>query len=333
MSNIVTNIVSADESTSRLDRWFKRHYPSLTHSALQKLLRKGLVRVNGNKIPANYRVLEEQEISIKSPELLIGAFKTSNITSKASYNVNDDRLRKELLQSIIYKDDAIIALNKPSGVAVQGGSKVNSHIDGVLGSFRFGLAESPRLVHRLDKDTAGVLLLARTMRAAQELTEQFRKREIKKVYWAVVVGNPKLDFGVINTPIQTVISGLIEQASATPKIGKLAVTHFKVLANASNKVSWLALQPVTGRKHQVRVHCSSEGIPILGDGKYGGRAAFIKDLPKTNKVHLLARSITLELVSKRELRIVAPLPPHMKETFEYFGFFESDSEMGHDFGF
>ena len=325
MSNLLTSIVSAEETSSRLDRWFKHHYPSLTHSALQKLLRKGLIRVNGEKIPANYRLAEAEEISIKSPELFMISPKDTSTAPKRAYSVRDESLIKLLLQSILYKDDDIIAVNKPLGVAVQGGSKVTSHIDGVLDSLRFGLTESPRLVHRLDKDTAGVLLLARTMRSAQELTESFKNRVIKKLYWAVVVGTLKPDYGNINKPVEKIMNGSQERSFAGQKSGQSAITHFEVVSRASNKVSWLALQPITGRKHQLRVHCASEGVPILGDGKYGGKTAFIKDLPDVKNIHLLARSISLEMKDKKPLKIVAPLPSHMKETFDYFGFLEGDS--------
>ena len=322
MSGVQHRTVAEDEADLRLDRWFKRHFPALTHGRLEKLLRKGQVRVDGRRAKSNQRLEAGQELRIpplldSDAEQRTPAFKTSEA---------DQNLIKDLTNGILYEDDDVLVLNKPAGIAVQGGSGVTKHIDGVLDALMRGAKDRPRLVHRLDKDTAGVLLLGRTAKAAADLSAAFRHRETEKLYWAVVVGQPEVPDGSIEGAVAKVAGANGERMAIDAAEGKAAVTDFKVVSSAAGKVTWLDLRPRTGRTHQLRVHCAGMGTPIVGDGKYGGRAAFLSDLPGAKIPHLFARSIHLPRKGKPDLIVSAPLPPHMAETFRYFGFEESEAD-------
>ena len=316
-SKVQMRAVARDEAGLRLDRWFQRHFPELGHGALQKLLRTGQVRIDGKRAEAKDRVEPGQEIRL--PPGVTGAPPPK---PKAAPTVSD-RDAAEMRSLVIHRDAEVIVLNKPPGLAVQGGSGTTRHIDGMLDALRFGYEERPRLVHRLDKDTSGLLLIARTGQAARRLGEAFRDRETEKLYWAVVVGAPPRPEGAIDLPIakRPGARGDRELMQVDHENGQKALTHFRVLDRASKRASLLALWPRTGRTHQLRVHCAAIGCPILGDGKYGGEEALLSAVADARRLHLHARRLVLPHPSGRgELAIDAQPPPHFRRTVEAFGF-------------
>lgn len=311
-------IVSADDDDIRLDRWFKRHYPQVTHVNLVKLLRKGDVRVDGKKIEASFRVNKGQEIRL--PPFID---KIEKRPEKEHGDIPPEELR-DLQKSVLYEDDFVIAINKRPGLAVQGGTSTHLHVDGMLDALQGKYNERPKLVHRLDKDTSGVLLLARSARAANRLMKEFQGRETKKVYWAVVKGVPSPREGKISFPIAKMPGAGGEKMAVNPE-GDKALTIYSTLDTAGLDIALLELQPVTGRTHQLRVHCAAMQTPILGDGKYGGKEALVQGAGVSRKLHLHARAITFLHPKKGPMTIKAPLPKHMEETLKFFNFDASGS--------
>ena len=310
MTQVQTLTVAADEADLRLDRWFKRHFPALGHGRLEKLLRTGQVRVDGKRARANARLAGGQVVRV--PPLV------EEPDAPRPPRPVDERAAADLRALVLYRDDDLIAINKPPGLAVQGGVKTERHLDAMLDALRFGAAERPRLVHRLDKDTSGVLVLARHAAAAARLAAAFRERTTRKLYWAVTVGVPKLAQGRIDLALAK-LPGRAGERVQPDEAGRRAVTYYRVLEHVGKQAAWLALMPETGRTHQLRVHCAAIGTPILGDGKYGGKAAFLPGAPLAPQLHLHARAITLPDGGRR-LQLTAPLPPAMRDTFTFFGF-------------
>jgi 23S rRNA pseudouridine955/2504/2580 synthase len=306
-------LVSSDEAGIRLDRWIKRHYPTINHAHLEKALRKGLIKLDGKKATSNQR-LEEGQLFKIAPFLLQEAATAPALPPKERFTAKQ---LQALHDSILYRDDAIIVLNKPSGLAVQGGTKILVSVDSMLGELRFGYSERPKLVHRLDKDTSGLLLIARTAAVAAKLTEAFRLKTIRKTYWAIVVGTPAHKSGEIRMSLakEKNVAGY-EQIVMGSDNSTPALTHYSVIKAIPRAVSWLEMIPVTGKMHQLRVHAQSLGTPILGDGKYGGKSAFLDGV--SNKLHLHARTIILPKGIAAQNQFTAPLPPHMQETFNFF---------------
>src|SRR5882724_8174997 len=305
------------EAGLRLDRLFQRHFPELTHAALQKLLRTGQVRLDGKRVEGKDRVEPGQTVRLPP-----GVTASPPAKAKERPAVSD-RDAAEIQKLVIHRDDQVIALNKPPGLAVQGGSGTERHVDGMLDALRFGLEERPRLVHRLDKDTSGVLLIARTGQAARRLGESFRDRETEKFYWAVVVGLPPKPEGAIDLPLakRPGARGDRDLMQVDPENGQKALTHFRMVDRAGKRAAFLALWPRTGRTHQLRVHCAAIGCPILGDGKYGGEEALLAPVADARRLHLHARRLTLPHPSgKGELKVEAETPPHFRRTVEAFGF-------------
>ena len=305
--------VKPQDNDIRLDRWFARHYPDLKNGQLQRLLRGKNIRVNGKKATTAQHLVAGDEIRV--PPLTVS--EKSNLPRDLSKA--DIAFMRSL---VIYKDKDIIALNKPAGLAVQGGSKTERHIDGMLDALRFELTEKPHLVHRLDKDTSGVLILGRTANAAAELAQVFKSRKIHKVYWAVVVGKPKLLSGKIDAPLAK-LSGKDggEQMKIEYDRGQAAVTLYRTVDSLGQKASWLEMSPLTGRTHQLRVHAAEAlNTPIIGDGKYGGDRSYAVGIEHNKKLHLHARAIRLDRPNGRALEIVAELPKHMLDTFDFLGF-------------
>ncbi len=312
MSGVRQVPVAADEADMRLDRWFRQHYPGLGHGRLEKLLRTGQVRVDGGRVKAGQRLAAGQTIRV--PPL----GDTPPPPARREVSTED---AADLRALVLYRDDDVVAVDKPPGLAVQGGTRMPRHLDGMLDALRFGSAERPRLVHRLDRDTSGVLLLARTAAAARALAASFRGKGTIKQYWAVVVGAPPLDEGRIDLALTKRPGGRSGEAvAADPAAGKRAVTYYRRIDQAGKRTAWLALWPRTGRTHQLRVHCAAMGTPILGDGKYGGRAAFLGGDGVGRRLHLHARRITCPHPSHGTIDVTAPLPPHMLATWRYFGF-------------
>ena len=315
MSGVATLEIAPEEGVQRLDRWFKRHYPALGHGRLEKLLRTGQIRVNGKRVRAGTR-LEPGDI-VRVPPLPEGGRERAPRRPAPPPADTDAEMVRD---AVIYRDRDIVALNKPPGLPVQGGSHVARHLDGMLAALRFDAAEAPRLVHRLDRDTSGVLLLARHAGAARELTALFRARDVQKLYWALVAGVPKPAQGRIDAPLAKRQVGAGERVVATSDGGQRAITDYTLIEAAGRRLSWLALMPRTGRTHQLRAHTASVfGHPVVGDGKYGGEAAFPAGFEP--RLHLHARALALPRPGgKAPLMVTAPLPPHMAAAWRFLGF-------------
>ena len=313
MSRVEQKRVSDDEDGIRLDRWFRAHYPELAHGQLQKLLRTGQIRVDGARAKAGIRLQSGQ--SIRVPPMAR--------THRRAIPTKSSKDEAAFIRSLVlYEDADVIALNKPAGLAVQGGTKTHRHIDAMLDALAVDPGEQPRLVHRLDKDTSGVLLIARSRKAAAELGKALKTHQAKKIYWALVVGVPRPEQGAIEAPLvkrgqaggEKVV--VADDGSAD---ARHAVTRYRVIDTAGRELSWVALWPVTGRTHQLRVHMEAIGHPIVGDGKYGGAAAHPGgEIGRQLQLH--ARRIEIILSPRRRLEIEAPLPPHMAETWRLLGF-------------
>jgi 23S rRNA pseudouridine955/2504/2580 synthase len=319
--------ITESDSGLRLDRWFRRAYPELSHGHLQKLLRSGQIRIDGCRVKASMRLEAGQDLRI--PPL---AASGKDMRRDGGGKEGDGRKpfsREELRAleaALLYRDDWLMALNKAPGLAVQGGSGQQRHLDAMLDALRFGSDERPRLVHRLDKDTSGVLLLARSARAARMLTESFRGKTARKVYWALVAGRPEKTRGVIDLPLIKQGDAGREKVGLDAAAGRDATTLYH-LVQRHGAVSWLLLMPLTGRTHQLRAHCALLGMPIIGDGKYGGAKAHPARpvLPKRLMLH--AREIAIPHPEDgTTLRVSAPLPAHMAEAWKSLGFAEARGE-------
>ena len=313
--SVVNLTVSEDEAGIRLDRYFRRHYPHLTQGALQKLCRTGQIRVEGKRVDASTRLEPGQ--SVRVPPIPMAAKPARDVPRPL-----DDKLVREIQRMVVYQDRHLIVLNKPSGLAVQGGPGITRHVDMMLDGLRENPDDPrPRLVHRIDRDTSGLLLLARTPGVAAKLAAAFRGRDVKKTYWAVVVGRPDPLSGEIDQPLARLGAGpgaITVAAERKDEDAQSARTVYEVLDSAARKFSWLGLSPLTGRTHQLRVHCESLGTPILGDPKYGGAAAHPSGF--TDQLHLHARELDMPHPAGGRLVVSAELPPHMRETFRALGF-------------
>lgn len=312
-----TRTVKPDDADQRIDRWFKRHFPQLTHGRLEKLLRTGQVRVDGKRVKASHRLAAGEEIRVPP----LGEEPPPAQPVKRAVKV-DPHVIGDLRKRVLYKDDQVLIIDKPAGLAVQGGTKTDVHLDALLDHLRFDAPERPRLVHRLDRDTSGVLVLARNARAAAALAKAFKAKTTRKVYWAAVVGVPKIDQGRIDAALLKQPGHRAERVVVDEDFGKDAVTFYAVIAAAGRKAAWLALSPQTGRTHQLRAHCALIGTPIVGDGKYGGARAFSLGDELGRGLHLHARSIRLPHPNGKTITAEAPLPPHMRATWKFLGFTE-----------
>jgi len=314
MSRVQTIAVTPDEADLRLDRWFKRRFPELAHGRLEKLLRTGQIRVEGRRARSNTRLEPGQHVRVPP----LGDSEAAARPGRPQPAVTERDIRV-LQAAVLYKDDDVLAINKPAGLAVQGGTGLDRHLDAMLDALRFEAAERPRLVHRLDRNTSGVLLLARHVRAAAELAEAFRRKDCHKLYWAVVAGVPRQDSGRIDLALAK-LPGRAGERMAPDEEGKTAVTEYRVLDRAGKQAAWLELRPLTGRTHQLRAHCAALGTPILGDRKYGGEAASLRGGEIARRLHLHARSIELARAGGRMLRVTAPPPPYLTVTLAFLGF-------------
>ena len=324
MSRVNVLTVAADEEGLRLDRWFRRHFPNLTHGRLEKLLRTGQVRVDGGRVKANARLAAGQSVRVPPlPDVAAPAVARSSEKGIAKVNEAD---AADLRSRVLYRDADVLAIDKPPGLAVQGGTGTARHLDGLLDALKFDAEERPRLVHRLDKDTSGVLLLARHARAARGLGEALRDRAARKVYWAVVVGVPKPARGRIDLPIAKLPGRAGERMVPDAEHGQKAVTEYRVVERTGSVAAWLAMEPETGRTHQLRVHAMALGTPILGDGKYGGQGAVLPGDAGEARLHPHARAIRIPHPVRGLIEVVAPLPPHMAKTFEFLGFDQAQGE-------
>ena len=318
MSGVQSVTVTADESDLRLDRWFSRRFPDLGHGRLEKLLRTGQVRVDGKRAKSNQRLEVGQLIRVpplgeaKEPAAPKGPKPVSAADAKA------------LTDAVLYIDDDVIVLNKPAGLAVQGGTSLDHHhLDAMLDALIFKAQERPRLVHRLDKDTSGALLLGRNAFATAKLAASFRSREARKCYWALVVGVPRYPQGRIDAALAKMTGKMGDKVEVDEEDGKRAVTYYRVVDSAYKKAAWLEMEPRTGRTHQLRAHCGLLGTPIQGDGKYGGTEAYLTGQGVSKKLHLHSRAVMVPHPRKGLIKVEAPLPAHIAASFDFFGFDEA----------
>jgi 23S rRNA pseudouridine955/2504/2580 synthase len=300
----------------RLDRWFKLHYPQVRHGQLEKMLRKGQIRVDGGRSKANRRLVTGEVVRVPPlDDAAAPAKKAPRVLS-----TDDKKFIKSL---VIYEDHHLIALNKPFGLAVQGGAKTTRHIDGMLDALA-EKGERPRLVHRLDRDTGGLLILGKSRKSAALLSEAFQRHQVQKEYWALVFKMPHPQQGTIDLPLakKMVMVGEDGHERMVPAQGedvKKAYTDFQVVEEAGGKASFVALRPKTGRTHQLRVHCAAIGHPIIGDGKYGGEKARMEGVAP--KMHLFCRAMTFpNPAGGRPITLSADLSGHMKDTWKFFNF-------------
>ncbi len=321
MSAVTQIDVGEEEDGLRLDRWFKRRFPSLTHGRLEKLLRTGQVRVDGARAKANARLAAGQVVRVPplGAELEPAPKRERPVSEKDA---------EAIRACVIYKDKSVLVLNKPAGLAVQGGTKTERHLDGMLDALTFEAKERPRLVHRLDRDTSGAIVLARNARAAAALARSFQQKDARKIYWALVVGVPSPHRGTINLALTKKEGPRAERVFAAEdgdEDAKYAITHYSVVTPVSHKFAWVAFMPMTGRTHQIRAHASAIGTPIVGDGKYGGVDAHPGgEIPR--QLHLHARSLDIAHPDGgKRLYVEAELPPHMKKTWTLLGFDERDA--------
>ncbi len=318
MNEVKRHVVAAEEAGMRLDRWFKVHFPQVTFAYLNKLTRTGQVRVAGARAKTNTRLEAEQEIRV--PPLAFD--KRPADTPKADVKPLTSQERKLFQSMVMHEDRDIFILNKPSGFAVQGGSKTHHHLDGLLMGLGVELGERPLLVHRLDRDTSGVIVIAKRRAVAAALGKMFATRAVKKTYWAIVQGVPKPAQGRIEVALIKA-KGLDGDRMRASKAGEeddeqRAVTHYSVIDKASIIAAWVSLKPVTGRQHQLRAHMAHIGTPIMGDEKYGGHLNMPEGMAE--RLHLHARRITFPHPREGTIDITAPLPEHMLQSFKMFGF-------------
>ncbi|WP_370179656.1 RluA family pseudouridine synthase [Alteriqipengyuania sp.] len=305
--------VAEDDDGIRLDRWFKRHLPEVGFAAVARWARTGQVRVDGARAKPEDRLVTGQTLRIPP-----GNPAKAKAPRKRRELTEDER--QQALGMVIAETPAAIVLNKPPGLATQGGSKTYSHVDGLLDAFvENDETPRPRLVHRLDKDTSGVLLIARTPGSAAAFSKRFSGRSAKKVYWALVVGVPEQSMGVIDAPLAKQPGTGGEKMHVDMEGGQPAKTRYRIVERAGNSAAWLELEPLTGRTHQLRVHCAAMGHPIVGDGKYGGQDAFLTG-SVSRKMHLHARRLIISQPGGGQLDVTADLPEHFASTMEHLGF-------------
>jgi 23S rRNA pseudouridine955/2504/2580 synthase len=328
--------VGPGEGETRLDRWLRRKFPHLTQGMIERMCRKGELRLDGARATPATRLAEGQ--AVRLPPLPEADRPPPPPAPKAAPG-DAEMIRA----AVLWMDDHVIALDKPPGLPSQGGSgQGERHVDGLSAALTFGYKDRPKLVHRLDIDTSGVLLLARSERAARGLSEALRQRAARKIYWAAVAGLPQpragtIRYGLVKTgPRGDERMRCVHPAAIAATEGaKRAVTEFATLANAGGRLSWLALRPVTGRTHQLRAHLAEIGHPILGDGKYGGSrqdnpgsgwGAGVGGGLLSQRLHLHARQIVIaHPVTGAALNVTAPLPPHMRATWQTLGWDERDA--------
>lgn len=333
MSGVKLITVPEDAAEQRLDRWVKRMFPHVAQGRIEKGCRKGEFRVNGEKVKTSTRVGPGDEVRMPPLPVPEGGVPEPKPRTRVS-----DSDAKMIRNTVIYKDDHVIAINKPAGLPTQGGSKQTRHVDGLADALKFDREEKPRLVHRLDKDTSGVLLLARTQAAASALTAAMRHRETRKIYWAMVAGVPspylgEIRFGLVKAGGGGAGKGEKMRAihpryiDSTPG-AKRAHTLYSTLYRVASRAAWVAMEPLTGRTHQLRAHMAEIGHPIIGDGKYGGSGqenlgdgwGAMMGGEISNKLHLHARSLSFQHpVTRKIITVKADLPDHMAHSFDTLG--------------
>lgn len=313
--------VQGDDHGIRLDRWFKRHLPQIGFGMVSRWARTGQVRVDGKRVKPDDRLASGQTVRVPPGGAAARAKKPVELSAE------DRSLAADIL---IKTTKSALVLNKPPGLATQGGTGTTRHVDRLLDAYIDSEDEPrPRLVHRLDKDTSGILLIARTPGSAAYFSKRFSGRSAKKIYWALVVGVPDIHEGLIEAPLAKQPGSGGEKMHVDEE-GAPAKTRYRVVERAGNKAAWLELEPMTGRTHQLRVHCAAMGHPIVGDGKYGGQDAFLTG-SISRKMHLHARRLIIDSPSGK-IDATADLPEHFAATMEQMGFNPSLSDAAPEKG-
>lgn len=322
--------IKRDEAGLRLDRWFKLHFPDVGYGYLQKLLRSGQVRVDSKRVQANVRLEAGQQVRV--PHVARTPAKASPTSSGRTSEAD----RAFIEDAILFEDEHVLVLNKPFGIAVQGGSGTKRHIDGILAGMTDRFGERPRLVHRLDRDTTGVLLVAKSRHAASKLGRTFQTRSAAKTYWALVRGVPRPPQGKIEAALVKAAGpdgDRVRKAEPGEQEEAMhATTHYAVIDRVAQKAAWMSLKPVTGRQHQLRAHMAMIGHPVAGDNKYEGDRVLL-DSGIEPKLHLHARRLVIPHPAEAtRIDVTAPLPEHMRRTWELLGLnaerFDADHERG-----
>ncbi|HEY0043373.1 MAG TPA: RluA family pseudouridine synthase [Allosphingosinicella sp.] len=316
--NVRQFTVDAEDDGIRLDRWFKRHLPDANFNTVSRWARTGQLRINGKRATPGDRIEQGQVIRVPPADPV------SEAAASAKPKVEHKQLSEDEIafvnEIVIHRDAQAIVVNKPPGLATQGGTKTKTHLDGLLDGLANEAGQRPKLVHRLDKDTSGVLLLARTPRSAAYFSKSFSGRTARKVYWAVVMGVPSIDDGYIDLPLAKQPGTGGEKMHVEEGEGGLpSRTRYRVIERAGNRAAWVELQPLTGRTHQLRVHMEAIGHPIVGDGKYGGAEAFLTGAI-SRKLHLHARRLRIDHPDGGQIDVTAELPNHFAETMANLGF-------------
>lgn len=320
MRSVETIEVAEDDGVARIDRWLRRRYPHLSQGQVEKLLRTGQVRVDGARVKASDRVAPGQKVRV--PPLPDAAAKRD----PGAISAKDEAFVRSL---VIHRDADVIVLNKPCGLAVQGGPKTAHHLDGLLEGLKYDAEQKPKLVHRLDRDTSGCLALARHPRAAAALGAAFRDRDTDKIYWAVVLGSPRPVVGEIRGWMRKAPGAhdadreMMQRCVQADEGAVHAITQYAVLSEAADRAAWMALRPVTGRTHQLRFHMAEIGHAIIGDAKYKCDRPAINGVASAMLLH--ARALRLPHPSGGELKVLAPIPSHMKAAFDALGFDEREA--------
>ncbi|MEK6542718.1 MAG: RluA family pseudouridine synthase [Pseudomonadota bacterium] len=309
-------IVADDDDGIRLDRWFKRHKADVTHALLARWLRTGLVRLDGAKSDPSERIAAGQSLRIPH----VSAMSPAPRRRSAKPLTEGEMAMANAM--LIHRDADALVLNKPPGLATQGGTGTTAHVDGLLDAFFDEDKGRPKLVHRLDKDTSGVLLVARSAGAAAKFSRSFAGRSARKTYWAIVTGVPAMNEGQIDLPLSKQPGSGGEKMHVDEENGLPSCTRYRVIERAGNTCVFVELQPMTGRTHQLRVHMAAIGHPIVGDGKYGGKAAFLTG-SISRKLHLHARNLRIDQPSGGKLEVSADLPDHFADSLASLGFSES----------
>lgn len=313
-ANVRQFVVAADDDGIRLDRWFKRHLPEAPFTLVSRWARTGQLRVDGARATPGDRIAEGQVIRVPPAEAAPERRPAAPVREKLTPE------EEEFAQAmVIHRDPQALVLNKPPGLATQGGTKTTDHVDRLLDGLWFDLESRPKLVHRLDKDTSGALLLARTARSAAHFAKAFSSRTARKVYWALVMGVPSIEDGMIELPLAKQPGTGGEKMHVDEAEGLPARTRYRVIERAGNRAAWVELQPYTGRTHQLRVHLAAIGHPIVGDGKYGGKEAFLSGTI-SRKMHLHARRIRVDHPDGGRVDVTAQLPSHFANSLADLGF-------------
>lgn len=326
ITDVRTFTVKPDDDGIRLDRWFKRNLPDANFNLVSRWARTGQLRVDGKRAKPGDHVLTGQSIRVPPAEPVTKVEVEAKVRPKKLRPVLSEDEVAFAESMVIYKDAQALVLNKPPGLATQGGTKTDEHVDGLLDALCYDIDGRPKLVHRLDKDTSGALLVARTSRSAGHFAKSFSSRTARKVYWALIVGVPDIFDGMVELPIAKQPGSGGEKMHVDMKEGQAARTRYRVIDRAGNSATWIELQPFTGRTHQLRVHMAAIGHPIVGDGKYGGRDAFLTG-SISRKMHLHARRIRVDgLDGSPQIDVTAELPPHFTESLEQLGFSLEDGD-------